>query len=114
MKRTEPTPPTRPPQCYGGRKQPLLPSRSPLRRAKEGRLRRLEDWPERLAEAIEAANERPFSWGRHDCCLFACDAVMAMTGVDPAKPFRGKYKTKRGAFGVLKRFAALRQAQGGG
>lgn len=67
--------------------------------------KRRPDWPERLRKIIEAARTRPFSWGKHDCCLFACDAVKAMTGTDPAKPFRGRYKTKRGAFGALKRFA---------
>lgn len=31
----------------------------------------------------------PFEWGKNDCCLFAADAVLAMTGVDPAEPLRG-------------------------
>ncbi len=46
--------------------------------------RRRPDWPARLRTIIEAARERPFSWGQHDCCLFASDAIEAMTGVDPA------------------------------
>lgn len=31
----------------------------------------------------------PFEWGRNDCCLFAADAVLAMTGEDPAASLRG-------------------------
>lgn len=66
---------------------------------------RLDDWQQRLGEVIRAAAGKPFQWGAHDCALFACDAVLAMTGKDPAASFRGKYKTKRGAYGALKRFA---------
>jgi hypothetical protein len=66
---------------------------------------RFEDWPTRLDRAIREAQDRPAEWGKHDCCLFACDCVQAMTGVDPARKFRGRYKTKRGAFGAVKRFA---------
>jgi len=32
---------------------------------------RTEGWPERLAATIEAARDRPFAWGSHDCCTFA-------------------------------------------
>lgn len=31
----------------------------------------------------------PFEWGRNDCCLFAADAVKAMTDEDPAQALRG-------------------------
>jgi hypothetical protein len=78
-----------------------------------GQLRRREDWPRRLVEFLEAAHGRPFSWGTFDCCLFACDAVEAMTGVDPARPFRGRYRTRRGAYAALKRFTGSRHCRGG-
>ncbi len=68
-------------------------------------MNRFPDWPERLHAEIEAAHERPFSWGRHDCALFAADVVRAVTGEDIAAWFRGRYKTRRGAYGALKRFA---------
>lgn len=68
-------------------------------------MKRVEDWPARLDEAIRVAFWRPFSWGGHDCALFACDAIEAMTGVDPAASFRGQYKSKRGAYAALKRFS---------
>jgi hypothetical protein len=43
----------------------------------------------------------PFAWGTHDCCLFAADAVLAQTGVDPAAEFRGMYVDARGAVALL-------------
>lgn len=70
---------------------------------------RLPDWPQRLAAHFEAASGRLFSWGGHgggqDCCLAACDAVRAITGVDPAAPLRGTYHDRRTAFAALRRFA---------
>ncbi len=82
------------------------PSRGALRRASPPKpWRRRVDWPERLAGCLAAARARPFAWGSHDCALFACDCVKAITGVDPGRRFRAKYKTARGAAGALRRFA---------
>lgn len=50
---------------------------------------RLQDWPERLAALVEARREAPFAWGSHDCVLFVADAILAVTGEDPAAAFRG-------------------------
>jgi len=61
------------------------------------------DWPEKLDEVIRKAKTIPFSWGKHDCTLFACDCVKAMTGEDFAKGFRGKYKSALGAIKLIKR-----------
>lgn len=47
------------------------------------------DWQLRLAEFVEARASMPFEWGKNDCCLFAADAVQAMTGEDPAATLRG-------------------------
>jgi hypothetical protein len=66
---------------------------------------RYEDWHARLGAHIKAALKRPFSWGEHDCCLWACDGILAMTGVDPAAWFRGRYSTKIGAYRALKQYA---------
>lgn len=52
------------------------------------------DWDRRLRLAIEAARDRQFRWGRHDCCLFAADLVQAMTGWDPAESLRGTYASE--------------------
>lgn len=66
-------------------------------------LRRYPDWEARLAAAIEAARATPFAWGTFDCWLAAADQVAASTGVDPADWCRGRYRSARGALGVLRR-----------
>ncbi len=62
---------------------------------------RLIDWPERLAAFVESRRDAPFSWGGNDCCLFAADAVQAMTGTDPAADVRGSYDTTLAAAHLL-------------
>lgn len=71
---------------------------------------RAEDWPARLAAAIERARREPFAWGRQDCALFAADAVCALTGADPAEPFRGRYDDALSAARVLSELGGLYQA----
>ncbi|MCK5041714.1 MAG: hypothetical protein KAR62_05445 [Sphingomonadales bacterium] len=65
-------------------------------------MKRNENWQQALNETVEAARERPFSWGKHDCCLFAANCVEAMTGIDPMADMRGKYENEEGAREVLK------------
>lgn len=64
---------------------------------------RRHDWYSRLSACIEGALQRPFEWGVHDCALFAADAVLAMTDMDLADGFRGRYRTARGARRILGR-----------
>lgn len=75
-------------------------------------LERFEDWPKRLAAALDAAKRRPFVWGEHDCMLFASDVVHAMTGHDYMGKFRGSYSTAQGAYLSLRRhgFAGVKDA----
>ncbi|WP_114393511.1 DUF6950 family protein [Oleisolibacter albus] len=68
---------------------------------------RLPDWPERLDRVVEAARHSTFAWGRVDCCLFAADAVVAVTGVDPAAPWRGTYADAGTATRLLARMGGL-------
>jgi hypothetical protein len=69
--------------------------------------RRLRDWPERLAALFAARQGQPFAWGAHDCCLFAADAVLAVTGHDPAADLRGTYATAAEAARVLGQFGGV-------
>jgi len=69
-----------------------------------GQNMRREDWPEVLHAEIEAARDKPFVWGACDCCLWAADVVKALTGMDYAAEFRGRYSTARGAVRALKRY----------
>ncbi|WP_309086380.1 DUF6950 family protein [Chelativorans sp.] len=66
-------------------------------------IRRLPDWRGRLFAYVEEVARKPFTWGHHDCALFAAGAVEAMTGHDIAAPFRARYKTLPGGMRLLKR-----------
>jgi len=67
-------------------------------------MQRYADWPDRLINFISGRDTTPLKWGLSDCSLFASDAINSMNGSDPAHWFRGKYKTKKQAFKLLKQF----------
>lgn len=58
---------------------------------------RLPDWESRLHEFMLANRDRGFAWGEWDCILFACAAADAITGVDKAAAYRGRYTDAQGA-----------------
>jgi hypothetical protein len=58
---------------------------------------RAHDWESKLDDFVARSQRLKFAWGIHDCCLFACDAVLCMTGTDLAADFRGKYDSALGA-----------------
>lgn len=62
---------------------------------------RRQDWPERLASVIEQRRHTPFRWGTQDCCSFAADAVLAMTGHDWLAPHRGAYFDAKSAEAII-------------
>lgn len=64
-------------------------------------LTRRADWPERLAAFIERRRRARFRWGRHDCVLFAADAIEQMTGVDPIVSLRGRWRSRAEALAIL-------------
>ncbi|HGJ5883655.1 DUF6950 family protein [Arsenophonus sp.] len=71
---------------------------------------RHKNWVTRLPQTLRAAMSRPFSWGEHDCCLFAADCVIAVCNFDPCSEIRGRYRSKAGALRVLKnKFGNLQQ-----
>jgi len=61
---------------------------------------RHHDWQLRLQALVQSRLAAPFVWGAHDCCLFVCDAIEAITGHDPAADLRG-YSTEREALRIL-------------
>ena len=73
-------------------------------------LTRLRDWPERLDALLRAHACTPFTWGRHDCCTFAADAVRAVTGVDVMGSLRGQYSTAAGARRLTSELGGLNAA----
>ena len=47
-----------------------------------------------------------FVWGETDCIMATCNHVLAVTGIDPAAPWRGTYHDEAGA-------RAIYEAHGG-
>lgn len=81
----------------------LLPGRgSAAPRLFDGSLKRRDDWRAALHAAIAERLDRPFAWGRNDGAMFTADLVLAMTGVDLAAAFRGRYRSERGAARVMR------------
>ena len=64
-------------------------------------MQRRSDWQGALDEFVRANQDRRFEYGKWDCCLFVCDAIIEMTGVDLAVSLRGKYSTRAGALRAI-------------
>lgn len=60
------------------------------------------DWQSRLVLYLTRTAAKPFVPGRQDCALFAAGAIEAMTGVDPADGWRGRYRSLRGGQRMLR------------
>jgi hypothetical protein len=58
------------------------------------------NWPRLLHAFIESRRSTPFRWGRNDCCIFAADAMLAITGEDPMAEHRG-YRLAREAMKII-------------
>lgn len=70
-------------------------------------MRRVANWPSRLAALVEEVRLRPFAWGKHDCCLWAASAVEAITSMDPAIDLRGTYRSAKSALAILESLGGL-------
>ncbi len=64
---------------------------------------RKPNWPRLLTEFTNEHRSSLFAWGRNDCCLFAANWVLKATDIDPASPWRGRYKAPRGAALIIAR-----------
>lgn len=62
---------------------------------------RKPDWQSALSAYLAEHEKTRFRYGQWDCCLFACDAIQAMTGVDVAAYYRGAYRDRRGALRAI-------------
>lgn len=69
--------------------------------------RRGQDWPARLTLFLAGRMATPFAWGTQDCASFACDAVVAMIGVDPMAKWRGTYATEVEAAAIIESAGGL-------
>ncbi|MBD3785629.1 MAG: hypothetical protein IE922_01485 [Sphingomonadales bacterium] len=66
-------------------------------------LTRVDNWRAAFAAEVERLRRLPFAWGTHDCGVgLAGNLTLALTGVDVAAPWRGRYTTQAGALRVLR------------
>lgn len=66
-------------------------------------LKRHKHWETRAFHHFLLARAKtPFAWGVNDCALFAADGIRAITGVDIADDFRGKYASEEDALALMK------------
>jgi uncharacterized protein DUF6950 len=66
------------------------------------RLKRIKHWDTQAYHHFLLDSQHiPFAWGTHDCSTFVADGVLAITGVDIAADFRGKYSDHAGAFAAI-------------
>lgn len=67
-------------------------------------LTRRPDWAARLHDFVDAVKRNAFDWQSLNCAEhWVGGAVLAMTDVDIAAPYRGTYKTAKGAAQVVRR-----------
>jgi hypothetical protein len=65
---------------------------------------RKPDWQSQLQQFLLRSVAKPFMYGEFDCCLFVADAVYAMTDIDIAAEFRGKYCCRSEALAICKKY----------
>lgn len=65
-------------------------------------MQRRSDWQAALDQFLRTHQDQRFEYGKWDCCLFVCDAIVEMTGVDLAATYRNRYSTRAGAMGVIR------------
>ena len=68
-------------------------------------MERVSGWEIRLDDFINSKLHASFNWGTHDCAMFSYNAVKEMTHVDVAHWFRGRYRSKWGAYRLMKDFS---------
>jgi hypothetical protein len=60
-------------------------------------------WEQRLHDYFVAVHDLPHAYGQHDCLLHAANTIRAVTGKDPARGHRRKYKSQASAVRYLER-----------
>jgi hypothetical protein len=63
---------------------------------------RLPDWKSRLGRYVAGQFNQPFRPGEFDCAIFAAGAVEAMTGIDFAARFKGRYTSVESGIEALR------------
>ena len=68
---------------------------------------RVQGWVDKYVAFIVSRSETAFEFGKHDCCITACDMIHAIIGVDPAVSFRDVYRTPMGALKKIKEYGDI-------
>lgn len=63
---------------------------------------RVRGWESILHAELQAAKDRPFIWGEHDCVTWVANVILALTGTDYMAEFRGTYDSQLGARRLIK------------
>jgi hypothetical protein len=65
---------------------------------------RMVKWRSRYDATIDILRETPFEWGDHDCLFgLVVPVIEALTGDRMFERFRGRYRTAKGALGVMRK-----------
>lgn len=67
--------------------------------------------PSAIEQAMRRWSIQSMQWGADDCMLAIADIVRQIAGQDPARRFRDRYRTRRGAVRVLGRGGVLKAAR---
>lgn len=70
---------------------------------------RLQHWPGLLTAFLAEREPMPFAWHGNDCCTFAADAVLAITGHDFIAEERALYCDAASALRLLQERGGLEQ-----
>lgn len=65
-------------------------------------IKRHPEWRQNLCAYFATVARQKFRPGSHDCALFAAGAVEAMTGVDLAATYAGRYRTVSEGMAILR------------
>lgn len=68
---------------------------------------RTKTWKNDFIEYIHANTNTVFEFGKHDCCLTACNLLQRVTGIDPADSFRETYNGPVEMFTTLKKHGGV-------
>ena len=69
---------------------------------------KLNGWETRLSDFIEKVSKQPFEYGKFDCCLFACEAIKTLAGVDiRAEIIPDRYEGKEEADEMLRKYGGI-------
>lgn len=62
------------------------------------KVKKSADWNSNLYQFINDVRDKPFKWGKWDCCIFGIEAIKIMTG---DLPMKSHWKNKKEAYDFI-------------